>query len=184
MTVELQRARAAIQCGGETDAAVPFLDPGFPLAELAGRASETTRQTFAPAKGQKQRVLLYAPLYLSSHCVNYCAYCGFRRPEKIQRRHLSVDEAVAQAEILRERGFRHILLVAGDFPPLTTTEYYAEIIRRLSQRGIRPAVEIAPQPIPSYARMVEAGACGVTLYQETYDERLYAVYHPAGSKAS
>jgi len=54
----------------------------------------------------------------------------------------------------------------------------------MSRRGVSTAIEIAPQSEESYAAMVEAGVCGVTLYQETYDERLYAYYHPQGPKAS
>jgi 2-iminoacetate synthase len=129
-------------------------------------------------------MLLYAPLYLSSYCINHCVYCGFRYPHDIPRRHLGREEVLDQADLLRARGLRHILLVAGDFPRLTTTAYYAEIIRALSARGLHVAVEIAPQSVASYAELVAAGACGVTLYQETFDERLYALYHPRGNKVS
>jgi 2-iminoacetate synthase len=82
------------------------------------------------------------------------------------------------------RGFRHILLVAGDFPRLTTADYYAEILRTLRARDVSPAIEIAPQSTASYAALVEAGAGGLTLFQETYNEELYALYHPRGSKVS
>jgi 2-iminoacetate synthase len=129
-------------------------------------------------------MLLYAPLYLSSYCVNCCVYCGFHFSNPIPRRHLTIDEALQQANILRGRGMRHILLVAGDFPRLTSTAYFAEIIAALSQQGFHVAVEIAPQTTASYAELAAAGACGVTLYQETYDESLYALYHPRGKKAS
>ncbi len=129
-------------------------------------------------------MLLYVPLYLSSYCTNHCVYCGFRQPNQIERKHLGIDEALHQADILAGRGFRHILLVAGDYPKLTRTEYFVEIIRALVERGIRPAVEIAPQSNDSYAAMVQAGACGVTLYQETYNRELYGLYHPRGSKVS
>ena len=129
-------------------------------------------------------MLLYVPLYLSSYCTNHCVYCGFRQPNRIERKHLGVDQALHQADILAERGFRHILLVAGDYPKLTHTDYFVEIIRALVAQGIRPAVEIAPQDTESYAAMAQAGACGVTLYQETYNRELYALYHPQGSKGS
>jgi 2-iminoacetate synthase len=129
-----------------------------------------------------RRMRLYAPLYLSSHCLNHCLYCGFRHPHRIKRRHLSPAEAIRQAEMLRGRGFRHILLVAGDFPRLTPTSYFVEILQALRERGIQPAVEIAPQTTSGYVALAAAGAYGVTLYQETYDERLYAQYHPRGPK--
>lgn len=164
--------------------ATACLDPNYPLDDLTHQATQITQQHFASPRTGRRRMLLYAPLYLSSHCVNYCVYCGFRYPHRIQRRHLDADEALRQAEILRGRGFRHVLLVAGDFPSLTTTDYFAEVIRRLCERGISPAVEIAPQTTASYADLATAGACGVTLYQETYNRELYALYHPRGPKMS
>ena len=169
--------------------ATAALDPDADFEELTCRARRLTEQRFAarsPSDGTspKRRMLLYAPLYLSSYCTNYCTYCGFRHPNPIERRHLSLEEALGEAAILRDRGFRHLLLVGGDEPRLTTPEYYAAIIRALVARGIDPAVEIAPQPTGAYAQLVAAGACGITLYQETYNEELYALYHPRGSKAS
>ncbi|MGQ9573807.1 MAG: radical SAM protein [Thermoguttaceae bacterium] len=165
------------------------LDPALPLEAVAARAAALTQEHFGVchgpgAAGRRWRMLLYAPLYLSNYCVNHCLYCGFRYPHRIQRRHLSVEEALREAALLRSRGFRHLLLVAGDFPSLTTPGYYAEILRALRAQGIVPAIEIAPQNTDSYAALAAAGAIGVTLYQETYLEPLYARYHPRGSKVS
>ena len=129
-------------------------------------------------------MLLYAPLYLSNHCINHCTYCGFRHPQQIERIHLNFEQGKAEADILIGRGFRHILVLGGDFPRLTTPEYYAETIRYLSSQGVAAAVEIAPLTTAGYAKLVEAGACGVTLYQETYDQERYAEYHPRGTKAA
>jgi len=159
------------------------LDPAVPLGELCRQAAEATRQRF-PGAGPQWRMLLYAPLYLSNYCLNHCLYCGFRAPQAIQRKHLSVSEAVRQVEILVGRGLRHILLVAGDSPRLGTPTYFAQILRETAARGVRPAIEIAPQPTESYADLAAAGACGLTLFQETYDEACYAHYHPRGTKAS
>ena len=160
------------------------LDPEVSVEQLARRATRLTVDHFAVPGTDRRRMLLYAPLYLSSHCVNHCVYCGFRHPHGIERRHLGPRDAERQAEILRQRGFRHILLVAGDFPQLTTTEYFTQNTQSLVRLGISPAVEVAPQSTRSYAELAAAGACGVTLYQETYNEKLYALYHPRGSKAS
>jgi len=133
---------------------------------------------------RRWRILLYAPLYLSNYCINHCRYCGFRHPNPIPRKHLTQEEALREAEVLYDRGFRHILLVAGDFPRRTTTDYYCQVLRALKTRGIAPAIEIAPQTTDDYAALASAGACGVTLYQETYAEELYALYHPRGSKVA
>jgi 2-iminoacetate synthase len=188
-----RNARRAVQSASRAEAtweaALAWLEPDADLAELSARAADVTAAEFGPlAPGDSgvggRRMLLYAPIYLSSYCVNHCVYCGFNYAKGIQRRHLGVEEAVGEANVLLGRGLKHQLLLAGEFPQLHTTEYFVEIIRRLVALGVRPAVEIAPRATSSYAAMAAAGACGVTLYQETYDERRYARYHPRGPKAS
>ncbi len=187
-------ARAAIEDASLDNAlaaeAELCLDRKTDLTTIIERAVILTQEHFgaepvgASSAPTRWRMLLYAPLYLSNYCINHCVYCGFRHPNPVQRKHLSVAQAVRDAEILMDRGFRHILLVAGDFPRLTATDYYVEILRELRARGVSPAIEIAPQSTVAYTALIEAGACGLTLYQETYNEDLYAVYHPRGSKVS
>ena len=169
--------------------AIACLEPDVELDQIAARAALLTVRHFSVSESSgkapsSRRMLLYAPLYLSNYCVNLCTYCGFRNPNAIRRQHLTLDQAVREADVLRGWGFRHILLVAGDFPKLTTEEYFAEIIQALVDRGVDLAVEIAPQTTEAYARLVAAGACGVALYQETYNRDLYGSYHPGGTKAS
>lgn len=167
--------------------ALACLDPAVPLEEIEGRARLATQQHFGRPAGDgtlRRRVLLYAPLYLSSYCTNHCTYCGFRFPLDIHRRHLSVATALDQADLLVRRGFRHILLVAGDYPRLTTTDYFLNVLGSLGGGPVSPSLEIAPQTTAAYAAMAAAGACGLTLYQETYDPQLYAGYHPRGTKVS
>jgi 2-iminoacetate synthase ThiH len=77
-------------------------------------------QTHSIDAARRWRMLLYAPLYLSSHCINHCLYCHFRFPNKLQREHLERAAALAEAEALQRGGFRHVLLVAGDYPQLTS----------------------------------------------------------------
>jgi len=171
-----------------TREAAACLDPKADLAAVTERAVALTRERFGAGGGRtgktRWRMLLYAPLYVSNHCVNHCVYCGFRHPLPILRRHLTVAEAVREAKILMARGFRHLLVVAGDFPRSTTPEYFAEILEKLRALGATPSIEIAPQSTSAYAKLVESGARGLTLYQETYDPGLYALYHPRGTKAS
>lgn len=186
-------ARAAIHApadpDGAFDEAMRCLNPATRLEAISQRAAELTQASFGGQAGDgsarppRWRVLLYAPLYLSNWCVNHCVYCGFRYPHPVRRKHLELSQALREADILMGRGFRHLLLVAGDFPRLTTLAYYGEILRALRARGVDPAVEIAPQSTASYGELVRAGARGLTLYQETYNEELYAKYHPRGSKA-
>jgi 2-iminoacetate synthase len=126
---------------------------------------------------------LYAPLYLSSYCINYCHYCHFRYPSYLRREHLEIEAALAQADYLAQRGFRRLLLVAGDFPRLTSTSYFIPIVRELTNGGFHISIEIAPRSTLEYQQLAEAGVRGVTLYQETYQADAYARVHPRGTKA-
>lgn len=178
------RQALAAQNREVVEAAAAAFDPQRPLAEMVSAASELTLGHFAEAGAlaPQRRMLLYAPLYLSSFCINHCHYCSFRFPQELEREHLSTETALAQAAILRQRGFRHLLLVAGDFPRLTSPDYFTPIITALVERGFSVAIEIAPQSTLAYSKLARAGVCGVTLYQETYQEELYNRYHPLGPK--
>ena len=170
-------------------AALEVLDPEYPLEPLISRAQQQTAECFAiepTAEAAQPRwpMLLYAPLYVSNHCVNHCTYCGFRYTLDMARRHLSMDEIDQQINHLKQHRFGHLLVVGGEFPSLTTADYYSDIVRRLVDQGVAPAIEIAPQSTAAYAQMAKAGACGLTLYQETYDLDLYDQYHPRGPKAN
>ncbi len=189
--------------------ALEVLNPSIPLEEVCAKARAITEENFSLPVGEdlphseetpqpegqlqegsrarvltKRRMFMYAPLYLSSYCVNYCLYCGFRFEEPIERKHLTIDEVRREAEVLRSHGFRHILLVAGDFPQLVSVEYLTKVIRTLVDLGIRPGIEVAPQSTDGYEALVVAGATSITLYQETYDLELYRRYHPRGPKSS
>jgi 2-iminoacetate synthase len=171
--------------GPEVSAAAAALDESCALEDVVSAAGAATARCFAPPGGETGwPVRLYAPLYLSSHCANRCVYCGFAANLPVERRHLSPQQAGEQAALLMRRGFRHLLLVAGDFPRLTTVSYLAEIVGDLDRRGCEPAVEIAAQSTLGYATLHAAGVRGVTLYMETYDEAAYVRHHPRGPKVS
>lgn len=179
--------RDASEDTGSIAKALALLESDTSAEELTAQARTLTREHFSRPTSDgscKRRMLLYAPLYLSNECVNHCLYCGFRHPLPIPRQHLMLDEALTEAEVLQGRGYRRILLVAGDFPARMTTEYFSEILAALRARQVSPSIEIAPQSTESYACMVDAGTCGLTLYQETYNETLYARYHVRGPKSS
>lgn len=166
------------------------LNRDVPLEAVLESARRLTKEYFdgnSPdqrAESASWPMFLYAPLYLSSYCVNHCLYCGFRFPERTPRRLLSAEEAVEQVGLLVARGMRHILLVAGDYPQKTDIDYYVETITAIRRRWpVSLAVEIAPQSTLGYRCMVQAGVIGVTLYQETYDRRLYRTYHIRGPKS-
>lgn len=146
------------------------------IETLAARSREITERRFG------RTVQLYAPLYVSNECVETCTYCAFSRPNPIARRTLSVDEVVDEAELLRARGFRHVLLVSGEHPRHVSPEYVESILRALSGRFPSLSVEVQPQTEEIYSRWVKAGCDGLVVYQETYDRATYATVHLAGKK--
>src|SRR5947209_340343 len=140
---------------------------------LAGRARALTRQHF----GRTMR--LFAPLYLSNECINSCRYCGFSRENPILRVTLSVDEVVKEARHLAAAGFRQLLLVAGEHPKFVSREYLAECVRALREHLSAIAIEVAPMETEDYTAIVEAGAEGLVVYQETYNRAIYDQLHLA-----
>ena len=146
------------------------------ISAAAARATALTRQHFGKA------IRLFAPLYLSNECINNCAYCGFSRDNDILRVTLTPEQVEAEAAFLLGQGFRNILLVAGEHPRFVSNGYLEEVLARLSRTVPALAIEVAPMEEPDYRRMVEAGAEGVVVYQETYDPGIYAELHTAGPK--
>jgi 2-iminoacetate synthase len=125
---------------------------------------------------------LFAPLYLSNECINNCHYCGFSRDNPILRVTLDVDEVVAEGQHLARQGFRQILLVAGEHPKFVSRDYLAECVRALAPHFSSISIEVGPMEIEDYVPIVEAGAEGLVVYQETYNRGVYAEMHTAGPK--
>jgi 2-iminoacetate synthase len=146
------------------------------LEEMALRSQALTRRRF----GKVMR--LFAPLYLSNECVNNCKYCGFSRDNPIARVTLSVEDVLREARALRQQGFRNILLVAGEHPKFVSGPYLADCIRALHAEVPGISLELAPMETEDYIPLVQAGADGLVVYQETYDRAVYARMHTAGPK--
>ena len=146
------------------------------LQSLAARSTATTRRHF----GRTMR--LFAPLYLSNECINSCTYCGFSRENAIQRVTLEIDQVEKEARHLVAEGFRNILLVAGEHPKFVSGSYLEMCLERL--RPIVPSlsIEVAPMEAPEYKPLVQAGAEGLVVYQETYHRETYARMHLSGPK--
>ena len=125
---------------------------------------------------------LFAPLYLSNECINNCRYCGFSRDNPILRVTLDVDEVTAEASHLSHQGFRQILLVAGEHPKFVSRDYLAECVRALEPDFSSISIEVGPMETRDYVPIVDAGAEGLVVYQETYNRAVYAEMHTAGPK--
>jgi 2-iminoacetate synthase len=143
---------------------------------MAEEARALTRQNF----GRTMR--MFAPLYLSNECINNCRYCGFSRDNPILRITLTVDQVVAEGRHLAAQGFRQVLLVAGEHPKFVSGSYLADCIHALAPHFSSIALELGPMETAQYQPLVEAGAEGLVVYQETYDRAVYAEMHTSGPK--
>ena len=150
--------------------------PDRQLESMARQSQTLTRRHF----GKTMR--LFAPLYLSNECVNNCQYCGFSRDNPILRTTLTVPQVVAEAKHLYDLGFRNILLVAGEHPKFVSDGYLQECIDALKALIPTIGIEVGPMEDDQYGELVEHGAEGLIVYQETYHQETYEVLHTAGPK--
>lgn len=153
-----------------------LISPAADLEELAQRAHEVTLRHFG------RTIRLFAPLYLSNECINICKYCGFSRDNPILRVTLTPEQVAAEARYLRTEGFRHILLVAGEHPYFVSGNYLRDCVARLHRDWPSISLEVGPMETEEYRPIVEAGAEGLVVYQETYDRQVYAAMHSSGPK--
>ena len=146
------------------------------LERLAKRSNQLTQQRFGRV------IRLFAPLYLSNECINNCTYCGFSRDNPILRVTLSIDEVVREARALADQGFRNILLVAGEHPKFVSGSYMTDCVAALRETVPSISLEVGPMETGEYRQLVQAGAEGLIVYQETYHREVYADMHTSGPK--
>jgi 2-iminoacetate synthase len=146
------------------------------VEDLAVRAQQITRARFGST------VRLFAPLYLSNECVSTCTYCGFSASNQIARRTLSVEEVLQEARELASRGFRHLLLVAGEHARIVSKGYLEQVVRAVAPLFAQLSVEVQVWDTATYRRLLEAGCDGVVVYQESYDQATYSEVHLKGKK--
>ncbi|PZR75643.1 MAG: 2-iminoacetate synthase ThiH [Chthoniobacterales bacterium] len=148
-------------------------------AEFEALAQESRTLT---ARNFGRTMRLFAPLYLSNECINNCRYCGFSRDNPILRVTLSLEQVVAEGRYLAQEGFRQILLVAGEHPKFVSQTYLADCVRTLAPDFSSISIEVGPMEMADYVPIIEAGAEGLVVYQETYDREVYAELHTSGPK--
>jgi len=151
-------------------AAQPYLE------QLAQKAHHLTVQHFG------KTISLYAPIYIADFCSNDCAYCGFSIHNHQHRSKLTIPEIMEQGAFLVEHGIRHVLILTGEAPSLTPLPWIAEAIEQLRTIFASVSLEIFALDVEEYQLMRQAGADGLTLYQETYDAGRYAELHHKGPK--
>lgn len=146
------------------------------IEDMAQVAYNLTRKRFGRAMS------LYVPLYLSNACSNSCVYCGYSHQNKLLRKTLTDQEILDEAKAIRALGFEHILLLTGEHPKECGFEYLKHAIELL--QPIFPQISIEVQPMSSweYEELAKVGLHAVYVYQETFNEERYPIYHPAGKK--
>ena len=137
------------------------------------------------------RIVMFAPLYLSNYCVNGCVYCPYHAKNKtIARKKLTQEEIRKEVIALQDMGHKRLALEAGEHPTLNSLEYILESIRtiysiRHKNGAIRRVnVNIAATTVENYRRLKDAGIGTYILFQETYHKENYEALHPTGPKSN
>ena len=170
----------------ETAALIQVTDPDL-LTEMEETALAVKTSVY------DNRVVMFAPLYMSNLCVNRCVYCGFRGDNADQqRRMLTMDEVRQEIDVLAGKiGHKRLIAVYGEHPT-TSTDYFAETIRTVydhpvkSPRGTtvgirRVNVNAAPLPVEDLRVLKQVGIGTFQVFQETYHRATYNKLHPAGT---
>lgn len=128
---------------------------------------------------------LFTPMYIANYCENGCVYCGFHQGEKIVRRQLDMEEIRAWGRHIKETtGLESVLVLTGESPKFSSPEYIREAVAVLRDIFASVSLEVYSLTEADYRQMVEAGADGMTMFQECYDEEAYAPLHPFGPKSN
>lgn len=162
---------------------------------LACEFPEKNEELFALAKQIKNdfygnRVVLFAPLYLSNYCINSCVYCPYHRKNKhITRKKMTQEEIRREVIALQDMGHKRIAIEAGEDPVNNPIEYILESIDTIysskhKNGSIRRVnVNIAATTVENYKKLKEAGIGTYILFQETYHKESYEKLHPTGPKS-
>jgi len=156
---------------------------------------EYKEKLFALAKEIKKaiygdRIVLFAPLYLSNYCINGCVYCPYHSKNRdIKRKKLTQDQIREEVIALEAMGHKRIVIESGEDPLNNPLEYILESIKTIysikNKNGEirRVNVNIAACSVEDYKKLHEAGIGTYTLFQETYNKENYEALHPTGPKS-
>ena len=157
---------------------------------------ECNERIFGLAKKIKEhiygnRIVLFAPLYLSNHCINGCVYCPYHAKNKtIVRKKLTQEQIRQEVIALQDMGHKRLLLEAGEHPRHNPIEYILDSIKTVysikHKNGEirRVNINIAATTVENYRKLHEAGIGTYQLFQETYNKPNYEMLHPKGPKSN
>lgn len=137
------------------------------------------------------RIVLFAPLYLSNYCINGCVYCPYHAKNKtITRKKLSLEEIKKETIALQDMGHKRLALESGEDPRYSPIEYILDAIKTIysvhhKNGDIRRVnVNIAATTVEEYKMLKDAGIGTYILFQETYNKKTYEELHPTGPKSN
>ncbi|MGL4252785.1 MAG: [FeFe] hydrogenase H-cluster radical SAM maturase HydG [Fusobacteriaceae bacterium] len=134
------------------------------------------------------RIVVFAPLYISNYCVNNCVYCGYRRDNHFPRRKLTMEEIQEEVKLLEKMGHKRLALEIGEDPVNCDMDYIVDAIRSIystkSENGAirRINANVAATTIENYRKLKEADIGTYILFQETYHRPTYEKMHPNSLK--
>ena len=161
---------------------------------LACQIEEKNQEIYKLAEQIKKdfygnRIVMFAPLYLSNYCVNGCTYCPYHLKNKhIARKQLTQEEIRKEVIALQDMGHKRLALEAGEDPVRNTMDYYLDSINTIysikHKNGAirRVNINIAATTVNNYRLLKEAGIGTYILFQETYHKESYLTLHPTGPK--
>lgn len=161
---------------------------------LACENKEKLDEIYALAKQIKKdfygdRIVMFAPLYLSNYCVNGCVYCPYHAKNKhICRKKLTQEEVKNEVIALQDMGHKRLAIESGEDPVNNPIEYILDCIKTIysikHKNGAirRVNVNIAATTVDNYRKLKDAGIGTYILFQETYNKESYEVLHPTGPK--
>ena len=171
---------------------------GITLQESAAllniTSPEILDELFNTAKKIKEkiygnRLVLFAPLYVTNLCVNNCLYCAFRKDNRgLKRKTLTLDEIEEEAKFLVMQGQKRILVVFGEHPKKASIDFIGEAIERIYKidyngNNIRRInANIAPLSVEDFVKLKNFGIGTYQCFQETYHYETYMTMHPEGPK--
>ena len=187
----LEKARPKISGNGATCAGLTHREASVLLACEDKKVIERIYQIAEEIKlaFYGNRIVIFAPLYLSNYCVNGCVYCPYHIKNKcIPRKKLTQEEVKAEVIALQDMGHKRLAIEAGEDPVNNPIEYIIECINTIysvhhKNGDIRRVnVNIAATTVENYRKLKEAGIGTYILFQETYHKESYLKLHPTGPK--
>ena len=136
------------------------------------------------------RIVVFAPLYISDYCVNNCTYCGYKRDNKFARRKLTMEEIQEEVRLLEKMVHKRLALEVGEDPVNTPIEYVCDAIDAIystqNENGAirRVNVNVAATTVEDYKRLMDKKIGTYILFQETYNRPTYERVHPQSLKGN